>query len=79
MHHEIGVIEGLTWLCHTASLWAAVQMWENLEIAIELFNLLEKLMDWYSVGHLQDDVVLHQSPCIIPEDALQVKVNVVEK
>jgi hypothetical protein len=54
-------------------------MWENLEIAIELFNLLEKLMDWYSVGHLQDDVVLHQSPCIIPEDALQVKVNVVEK
>ena len=50
---KVGIIQGHNLLCSLVSLWAVLQAWKYLEVAVKLFNLDKKLTNQSPVGLFQ--------------------------
>ena len=78
---KVGVIEGLYKLGDTVCLGAKVQACQDLKVAVDLLDELEKLMHEHLIGLLEGvgDVVLHLFTGIGPEHHQHVEGDATEK
>ena len=81
MSHEVSIVQGQFLLGVLINLWAVVQAWYCLKVAVQMFNSNKKMMNRNTAWLLQYvvDVILEGLTCIMLEHLLEVKHDTLQK